>query len=75
MPIFVGVRGLNYFSCSVIISPLICITVFLALCLFLAAAAAVTELLLITGGTDTAFTCFTVIGRSAGVGQFIICIF
>ena len=39
---------------------------------FLAGTAAVTELLLITGGTDTIPTVAAVIGRSAGVGKSVL---
>lgn len=53
----------------IVVGSLVSIAVLFALRLFLAGAAPVAEFLLITGGTDAAFTCFTVIGRSAGIGE------
>ena len=75
MPIFVGVRGLNYFSCSVIISPLISIAPLFPMSLLHTGAAPVTKLLLIAGRTDTPLTGIPVISRRAGKRKGIFCSF
>ena len=72
MPIFVGVRGLNYFSCSVIISPLISIAPLFPMSLLHTGAAPVTKLLLIAGRTDTPLTGIPVISRRAGKRKSIL---